>query len=100
MSSSTEKTVHCTRKKLYLIPTEWASYPAGTLDCIVYSGVKEHYYHNKTIKGASITISEVSAKARLYKDLVWMRNESDETQNPVSSEYSVVLIDNYACKHK
>ncbi|CAD6243496.1 GSCOCT00014296001.2-RA-CDS [Cotesia congregata] len=42
MSSSLEKTGLCTRKKVHIIPTEWASYPTQTLDCIVYSGVKEH----------------------------------------------------------
>nr|QZB49229.1 BV-like protein [Cotesia vestalis bracovirus] len=100
MSSSTGKTGRCTRKKLYIIPIEWASYPAGTLDCVVYSAVKEHYHHYKTTKGASITIGDVSANAELFKDFIWMRKESDQTQNPLSSEYSVALIDNYACKHK
>ncbi|KAH0547145.1 hypothetical protein KQX54_017257 [Cotesia glomerata] len=99
MCSSSEKNGLCTKQKVYVIPTEWASYPKGTLDCIVYSGVKEHYNRYNTAKGASITIGEVSAKAKLYKGYVWMRKEFDQSQKPYSSEYSQALLDNYACKH-
>lgn len=70
MSSSTGKTGRCARKKLYIILTEWASYPAGTLDCVIYFAVKEHYHHFKTTKSASITIGEVSANAKLYNGFI------------------------------
>ncbi len=72
----------------------------AALDCIIYSGIKEHYNHYKTVKGASITIGEVSATAKRYKECVWMCKESDMSKIPSAPQYSLAWIDNYACKHK
>nr|ACE75400.1 hypothetical protein GIP_L8_0140 [Glyptapanteles indiensis] len=98
--SSSPNEAFCTKKTLHIIPSEWTAYPMAALDCIIYSGIKEHYNHYKTVKGASITVGEVSATAKRYEDRVWMCRESDQSKKPSAPEYSLAWIDNYACKHK
>lgn len=97
--ASRKETGCCSNKGFHIIPKEWTAYPSATLDCVVYTGLKEHYNHYKTPVGASITIGEVSATAKFHGQYVWMRKESDQSEKPLLSQYSKTMIDNYACKH-
>lgn len=99
MSSSSSESETFSAKKLFFVPKEWEGYPSQTLDCVMYSSLKDYYRRYETIKGASVTMNGVPATAVPFMDYFWMRKEVDSSGRPSPAEYSVALIDNYQCKH-
>lgn len=73
--------------KTCFIPKQWDVYVQDALECVVLTILKEHWQAYNTVIGASATIENVSARAKVYEGDIWMCQDEDSSKKPDPDKY-------------